>query len=78
MSRIERYKKEISKLDENLVKEEKKLEGLSDQFHSKQISSDNFVKKKEKITGKIKTMQSRMHLLKGLIVKEHRKQKEDN
>ena len=77
MSRIERYKKEIGKLDENLVKEEKKLEELSNQFHSKQISSDNFVKKKEKITGKIKTMQSRMHLLQGLIVKEKRKIEQD-
>lgn len=77
MSRIERYKKEINKLDENIDKQEKKLEELSDLLHSKQISSDNFVKKKEKITGKIKTMQSRLHLLKGLIVKEHRKLKDE-
>ena len=70
MSRITGFERDISKLENSIEKQQETIKVLSDQLYHKKISEATCSGKNVKIFDRIRGMDSRMQLLRAVMIKE--------
>jgi len=76
MSLIERMENKIVKLEKNIEEEKSHIENLKEKYRNNTITKTDFLSIKKRIEGMIKTMDLRIRVLKGEVVKKRKKKNE--
>jgi hypothetical protein len=76
MSFEKRLEKTIAKKEKAIKKEQQKIEMLKEKIDSGKITRAEYNLKKKGVEEKIRTMNSRVRILQGMIAKEKRRQEE--